>query len=125
MSETTKDWVLPNGFTYIASTAGWYGSWAKATDPVTAARNAARYAGSGYPHFVSIWYAPDETTHVNEMGGLSYAPESADKMVAVGFFEVGKNSIKPSKDDRCTHLEFVETWLRYFDRSNQSWLKKQ
>jgi len=115
MSETTKDWVLPNGFTYIASTAGWYGSWAKATDPVTAARKASR----GEKNFVSVWYGPDETTHVNEMGGLSYAPESADKMVAVGFFEVGKNSIKPSKDDRYTHLEFVEEWLRYFDRSKK------
>ena len=30
----TKDWVLPNGFTFLASTAGLYGSWAKATDPV-------------------------------------------------------------------------------------------
>ena len=121
MSETTKDWVLPNGFTFIASTAGSYGSWAKALDPVTAARKAAR----GEKHFVSVWYGPDETTHVSEMGGLSYAAESADKMVPVGFFEVGKNSIKPSKDERCTHLDFIETWLRYFDRSNQDWLKQQ
>ena len=125
MSETTKDWVLPNGFTYIASTAGHYGAWAKATDPVTAARNAAKHNGSSYPHFVSVWYGPDETTHVNELGGLSYAPESADKMAAVGFFEVGKNGIKPSKDERYTHLEFVKEWLSYFDRSHQSWREKQ
>ena len=121
MTDTVKDWVLPNGFTFIASTAGMYGSWAKATDPVTAARKAAR----GEKNFVSVWYGPDETSHVNDMGGLSYASESADKMVPVGFFEVGKNSIKPSKDERCTHLEFIETWLRYFDRSNQQWLKHQ
>jgi len=121
MTDCAKDWVLPNGFTYIASTAGFYGSWAKATDPVTAARNAAR----GKKNFVSVWYGPDETSHVTDMGGLSYASESADKMVPVGFFEVGKNSIKPSKDKRCTHLEFIETWLRYFDRSNQQWLKHQ
>ena len=44
MSETSKDWVLPNGFTFIASTAGMYGSWAKAPDPVTAARKAAKDA---------------------------------------------------------------------------------
>ena len=125
MSETIKDWVLPNGFTYIASTAGFYGSWAKATDPLTAARNAAKYNGDLYPHFVSVWYGPDETSHVTDMGGLSYASDSADKMVPVGFFKVGKNSIKPSKDKRCTHLEFVEEWLRYFDRSHQQWVKHQ
>ena len=38
MTDCAKDWVLPNGFTYIASTAGHYGSWAKALDPLTAAR---------------------------------------------------------------------------------------
>ena len=107
MTDCAKDWVLPNGFTFIASTAGYYGSWAKALDPLTAVRNAARDNSNSYPQFVSVWYGPDETSHVTEMGGLSYAMESADKMVAVGFFEVGKNSIKPSKDKRCTHLEFV------------------
>ena len=125
MTDTVKDWVLPNGFTFIASTAGYYGSWAKALDPLTAVRNAARDNSNSYPQFVSVWYGPDETSHVTEMGGLSYAMESADKMVAVGFFEVGKNSIKPSKDKRCTHLEFVEEWLRYFDRSHQQWVKHQ
>ena len=121
MTDCAKDWVLPNGFTFIASTAGFYGSWAKATAPVTAARKAARVE----KNFVSVWYGPDKTSHVNDMGGLSYASESADKMVPVGCFEVGKNSIKPSKDERCTHLEFIETWLRYFDSSNQQWLKHQ
>ena len=125
MTDTVKDWVLPNGFTFIASTAGYYGSWAKALDPLTAVRNAARDNSSSYPQFVSVWYGPDETSHVTEMGGLSYASESADKMVPVGFFEVGKNSIKLSKDKRCTHLEFVEEWLRYFDRSHQQWVKHQ
>jgi hypothetical protein len=126
MTDTVKDWVLPNGFTYIASTAGHYGTWAKATDPVTAARNASNYHGSSsYPHFISVWYGPSETTHVTEMGGLSYSSEYADKMVPVGFFEVRKNSIKPSKDKRCTHLEFVEEWLGYFDTAHQEWVKQQ
>ena len=35
------DHVLSNGYTFIAVTAGHYGSWAKATDPMTAIRNAA------------------------------------------------------------------------------------
>ena len=48
----TKDWVLPNGGTFLASTAGIYGSWAKATDPVTAARDAAKANSSSYPQFV-------------------------------------------------------------------------
>jgi hypothetical protein len=35
------DHVLSNGYTFIAVTAGNYGSWAKATDPMTAIRSAA------------------------------------------------------------------------------------
>ena len=93
MTDSAKDWVLPNGFTYIASTAGFYGSWAKATDPVTAARKAAR----GEKNFVSVWYGPDETSHVNDMGGLSYASESADKMVPVGFLKLVKTASNRQK----------------------------
>lgn len=121
----TKDWVLPNGFTYIATTAGWYGSWAKATDPVTAARNAAKSNSSSYPQFVSIWYAPDETTNVTEMGGLSWMPETADKIVPVGFFQMSKSSMKPSKDSRLTNLEFVEDWHRQLGDSYAHWVKSQ
>ena len=121
----TKDWVLPNGFTYIASTAGWYGSWAKAADPVTAARKAARSNSNSYPQFVSIWYAPDETTHVNEMGTLSWMSETADKFVPVGFFQMSKNSIKPSKDSRLTNHEFVTEQFEQFRKSYDWWIENE
>ncbi len=121
----TKDWVLPNGFTYIASTAGWYGSWAKATDPVTAARNAAKDASSSYPQFVSIWYAPDETTNVNEMGGLSWMSETADKIVPIGFFQMSKSSMKPSQDSRLTNQEFVKEQFQQFQQSYSWWVENQ
>ena len=39
------DHVLSNGTTFLAITAGMYGSWAKATDPITAIKNAHRNAG--------------------------------------------------------------------------------
>lgn len=121
----TKDWVLPNGFTYIASTAGWYGSWAKATDPVTAARNAAKDASSSYPQFVSVWYAPDKTTNVNEMGGLSWMSETADKIVPIGFFQMSKSSMKPSQDPRLTSQEFVKEQFQQFQQSYSWWVENQ
>ena len=121
----TKEWVLPNGFTYIASTAGWYGSWAKATDPVTAARKAARDASSSYPQFVSIWYAPDETTNVNEMGGLSWMSETADRIIPIGFFQMSKNSMKVSKDSRLTNHEFVTEQFGQFRKSYDWWVKNE
>mgnify|MGYP003144525120 FL=1 len=125
MSETTKDWVLPNGFTYIASTAGFYGSWAKATDPVTAARNAVRDNGNKYPDFVSVWYGPDETTYINQMGGLQYHADTADKMVPIGFFEVRKNSVSPSNDERYTHSQFMDDNLKNFVASFERWNEEQ
>jgi len=121
MSETSKDWVLPNGFTFIASTAGWYGSWAKATDPVTAARNAAKNASGSYPQWVQIWYAPDETTNITEMGSLSWKAETADKIVPIGFFELTKSTMKPSHDPRLTHQEFMADNINQFEKSHEMW----
>jgi len=125
MTDTVKDWVLPNGFTFIASTAGWHGSWAKATDPLTAARNAVKNNGGNYPDFVSVWYGPSETTYINELGGLQYRADTADKMVPIGFFEVKKNSIKPSKDERYTHSEFMDENMKNFVRSFERWNEEQ
>jgi len=125
MSETSKDWVLPNGFTFIASTAGWYGGWAKAADPMTAARNACKQASGSYPQFVQVWYAPDDTTNVTEMGGLSWMPETADKIAPIGFFKVTSKSMSPSKDSRLTHQEFMEDSMKQFQRSYDNWQKAQ
>ena len=38
-------YILPNGYTFLAVSAGNHGAWAKATDPVTAIRNVHRDAG--------------------------------------------------------------------------------
>jgi len=42
---TTHEHVLSNGYTFLAVTAGQYGTWARATDPMTAIRNAAEEIG--------------------------------------------------------------------------------
>lgn len=121
----TKDWVLPNGFTFLASTAGLYGSWAKATDPVTAARDAAKANSSSYPQWVSVWYVPDETTSITGMGGMSWLPETADKIVPIGFFELKRSSMKPSRDPRLTHQEFIKNELAQFEHSHKHWKESQ
>ena len=113
----TKEWVLPNGFTFIASTAGDYGTWAKATDPVTAARDAAKRNSNNYPQFVCVWYAPDSKANVNEFSGdLNYATEDADKIVPIGFYELTKTTMKPSTDERLTHEDWMAHNLHHFKK---------
>ena len=120
MSDTSH--VLPNGFTYFASTAGYCGTWACDNDPVSAARKAAERNGP-YPHFVQVWYAPFETTEVNENGGLSWLPETANTIVPVGFYKLTPSTMKKSKDKRMTHEEFVEFWLEALGNSYEFWLE--
>jgi len=110
-SMTEDNHILPNGFTYIAVTAGMYGSWAKANDPITAARKAVGHS-CVYPNFVSVFYAPSEV-NVGPMGGIEYCRDKElDKIVAIGFYKLTRNTIKPSKDKRLTSQQFVKDWQR-------------
>jgi hypothetical protein len=121
----TKEWVLPNGFTFIASTAGYYGAWAKATDPVTAARNAAKSNSNNYPQFVYVWYAPDNKADVNEHGGLTYSVEDAKKIVPVGFYELTKTTMKPSTDERLTHENWMADSILQFQQDAEYWKREK
>ena len=102
----TSDYVLPNGYTFFASTVGYRGTWACDKDPVSAARRAADRNGP-YPHFVQVWYAPYETTEVNDNGGLSW---------------MSKTAMKKSKDKRLTHEEFMDHWFNSLNKSYQHWV---
>lgn len=118
----TSDFVLPNGFTFFASTAGSPGTWALDKDPVSAARKAAERNGS-YPHYVQVWYAPYETTAISEMGGLEWTPSTANTMVPIGFFKLTASTIKKSKNKRLTHEEFMDYWFDAFNESYKAWVK--
>ena len=117
----TSDYVLPNGYTFFASTVGYRGTWACDKDPVSAARRAADRNGP-YPHFVQVWYAPYETTEVNENGGLSWMSETANTIVPIGFFKLTPTTMKKSKDKRLTHEEFMDHWFNSFNKSYQHWV---
>lgn len=121
-----SEYVLPNGFTYFASTATSPGSWAKALDPVTAARNAADYNGYGSgPVFVQVWYAPAHRAEIDNLnGGLAYRSEDASQIVPVGLFKLTRTTIKPSTDKRMTNLEWVTDSQEMFDKNHQHWLKE-
>ena len=121
----SKDWVLPNGGTFLACTAGSYGSWAKATDPVTAARDAARSCSSNYPQFVQVWYCPTNRTSVAGLGNLSWYSEDADKIVPIGFFKLTRSTMTASKDERLTHEDFQKDWCHRLKMSHEAHLEEQ
>ena len=120
----TKDWVLPNGGTFLASTAGIHGTWAKATDPVTAARNAAKACSSSYPQFVQVWYCPTDRTSITGMGCLSWHSEDADRIIPIGFFKLTRSSITPSNDERLTHESFQKDWCNQLRISHEAHMEE-
>ena len=120
----TKDWVLPNGGTFLASTAGIHGTWAKATDPVTAARNAAKACSSSYPQFVQVWYCPTDRTRITGMGCLSWHSEDADRVIPIGFFKLTRSSITPSNDERLTHESFQKDWCNQLRISHEAHMEE-
>tara|TARA_R110002096_G_scaffold80179_3_gene188037 strand:- start:70 stop:450 length:381 start_codon:yes stop_codon:yes gene_type:complete len=89
-----NDHVLPNGCTFLASTAGPYGTWAKATDPITAIKNALKHDGSGKKP-IYVVYGKNEDLHVSDYGGYNW--QSDNPPTPIGMFTVTKNSIRPVK----------------------------
>ena len=96
MTNSDNDHVLPNGNTFLATTASGQGYWAKATDPVTAIKEVRRQEGSHWPKGkvpIAVYYGDAETLHVSDFGGLSW---NTDKpYIPIGLFAVTERSIKP------------------------------
>lgn len=87
--------ILTNGYTFMAITTGHYGAWAKATDPITAARNAANENGYGSAGKVAVqvFFGKSDDMRCSLLGGIMWndAPPTP-----VGLFLVLKaGSIKP------------------------------
>ena len=111
MSNQSNDHALPNGFTFLAITGGYYGSWAKAHDPITAIKQAYKAEGGQGRKLVKVIYGKDEELHCTDMGAFQW--EHGNPPTPIGLFTVTSRSIKPAEDgdfkhDLPTHLEWME-----------------
>ena len=98
MSEDNSDYVLPNGFCFIAVTLGNYGMWRKARDPITAIRDAFRANGSkskGCP--VAVYYGKHDEISCSGFNGALKWKRDGTVPVVVGIYKVTTHSIKPLK----------------------------
>ena len=121
MTNSDNDHVLPNGNTFLASTASGVGYWAKATDPVTAIKEVRRQEGSHWPKGkvpIPVYYGDAETLHVSDFGGLSW---NTDKpYIPIGLFAVTERSIKPLQkadfEEGGSHEEWMAEELSNVER---------
>ena len=121
MTNSDNAHVLPNGNTFLASTASGVGYWAKATDPVTAIKEVRRQEGSHWPKGkvpIAVYYGDAETLHVSDFGGLSW---NTDKpYIPIGLFAVTERSIKPLQkadfEEGGSHEEWMAEELSNVER---------
>ena len=121
MTNSDNDHVLPNGNTFLASTASGVGYWAKATDPVTAIKEVRRQEGSHWPKGkvpIAVYYGDAETRQVSDVGGLSW---NTDKpYIPIGLFAVTERSIKPLQkadfEEGGSHEEWMAEELSNVER---------
>lgn len=106
------DHVLSNGYTFLAVTLGYYGSWAKATDPLTAIRNAADENGYGDSKKVPVMcmYGKNGSIYCGAGGGIHWENDAIP--TPIGLFTVTPKSITPMKkgDINDSH-ESCEEWI--------------
>lgn len=106
-----KDHILSNGCTFMAITTGHYGAWAKATDPITAARNAADNNGYGSAGKVAVqvFFGKSDDMRCSLVGGIMWndAPP-----IPIGLFLVSPTRIKPMpKGEFNDHHESHDEWM--------------
>ena len=96
------DRTLPNGHTFLAITLGGgaHFAWAKATDPITAVRNAYKHhmqsvSSSESKLAVHCIYGVDDEIYALDVGGYEY--KSSNPPTPIGLFAVTKNSIRAVK----------------------------
>jgi hypothetical protein len=124
----SKSWVLPSGYTFFAMTLGGYsGSWAKATDPVTAACDAASDYNSGCEYPAAVFMIKDEKVHLNNATNeLEW--ERGYPPVPIGLFKIEVEyddmdeptyEVKPHQGENNSHDSFMQRWIKQtLDRAN-------
>lgn len=97
MSNQSNDHVLPNGYTFLAIAGGYYGSWAKAHDPITAIKQVYKAEGGQVKRLVKVIYGKDDELHCTDMGAFQW--EHGNPPTPIGLFTVTSRSIKPAECD--------------------------
>ena len=83
----TDNYVLPNGQTFLASTCGYQGSWAKAQDPMTAIEKAANDVSSdGGKVAVEVFLITEGKSWIGELGGINW--ENGYFPIPIGLWKV-------------------------------------
>jgi len=95
MSKDVADFVLPNGFCFLAVTLGDYGMWRKARDPITAIRDAFRARGNRGSVPVAVYYGKHEELGCSGFSGSVTWTEGGTMPAVVGIYKVTERSIKP------------------------------
>lgn len=102
--------VLPSGDTFLAITMQHGGYWAKATDPITAIRDAYSNA-SRKETVIACYFGDNKSLSVDDFdGGLLYDLEKPP--VPIGLFIVTRTSIKPLQKGHFnaaheSHIEWI------------------
>ena len=121
MSKDNSDFVLPNGFCFLAVTLGNYGVWRKARDPITAIREAFKANSSrGKPTPIAVYYGKhDEISCGSLYGGLKWKQDGTVPVV-VGLYKVTTHSIKPMKrgdfgEDHPDQFTWMNDTIQYIE----------
>ena len=121
MSKDNSDFVLPNGFCFLAVTLGNYGVWRKARDPITAIREAFKANSSrGKPTPIAVYYGKhDEISCGGLYGGLKWKQDGTVPVV-VGLYKVTTHSIKPMKrgdfgEDHPDQFTWMNDTIQYIE----------
>ena len=122
MTNTPKH-VLPNGYTFLARTAGSYGTWAKATDPISAIQDAFDCSGRK-KEAIMVMYGKSDELHVGDFGGFEYKLKNPP--TPIGFFKVTKRSIKAMakgdfKEVSEDHKDCLEWMTTQLDRCQENY----
>lgn len=127
MTIKKKEWVLSNGNTFLAISAGTYGGWAKAADPITAIRDAYKASGEK-KEAICVFYGDSETLHCGSMGGYDW--DLCHPPTPIGMFLVTNSSIRPMKkgafnDEHDDHLEWMEKVGQHIEAQAKQWAEKR
>ena len=119
--------VLPNGYTFLAMSQGFYGFWEKAADPITAIKNVVRAEGRhGKAIPVAVMYGKNDSLNCNAEGGFTWKRKAPP--TPIGLFKATSRSIKPLSEGDCgskgidherwmtSISEEIEEYLEYFNK---------
>jgi len=126
------DHKLKNGRTFLAITAGHYGEWAKARDPITAIKDVVRTSGSQAAKdgiAVMVMYGPSETLNCGPLGGFTYHATPEERPTPIGLFFCKGRTIKPMKKgdmnpDHPDHEEWMDQTSSDIEEDVAYWVEK-